>query len=312
VQFGGIGPAQIRRHLQSLGLAVPPHDPPEIRGAIVAVLRGSCCLEVEEHKLKLSLAGGDVVLITRKDPYVLRDTWRSPVRSWLDLVRRQDLEQRRGLNYGGGGVLTTFLTGAFHFEDEENHPLLSALPPVIHVKGAEADAAPWFDGTLRFLSNELAMRRPGSQNIVNHLMHVLFVQAVRVYAASVAGGSPANWFHAIFDPDLASVLALMHVRPEQAWTVASLAEQACISRSAFSARFAAVVGCPPLHYLTECRMRKARMLLRDTNLGVKMIATKVGYFNESAFSSAFKRVGGMSPAAYRRSRPVPPHVRFGE
>lgn len=306
VQFGGIEPAKIRRQLESMGLPVPPHDPPPLQGAIVAVLRGNCCLTVEKHKVKLPLAGGDVVLITRQDPFILGDNWRTPARNIHDLVRRQDIEHLRGLHYGGSGIATTFLSGAFHFEGEENHPLLSSLPPVIHVRGTDRQAAPWLESTLKCLNSELVTHPPGSQSIVNHLAHVLFVQAVRAYAASLPDMSPGNWFHAIFDADLAPALGLMHSRPEYPWTVAALAEQANISRSAFSAQFTAVVGSPPLQYLTDCRIRKARAMLRDTALGVKTIATKVGYSNESAFSHAFRRITGVSPGTYRRSQFLSP------
>jgi AraC-like DNA-binding protein len=304
VRFGGIPPAEFRKHIESLGLTAPPHDPPVLRGAIVAIIRGSCCLEFEQHEIKLPLSGGDVVLVARNDPYTLRDDWRTPVRNLHELIRREHIENLSGLRYGGGGVPTTFLSGAFFTEDDEDCPLLAALPPIIHVRSSELEAAPWLDGTLKFLSSELVARLPGSQCIVNHLAHVLFVQAVRAYAASLPEGAMGNWFQAICDSYLATALGLIHSRPEEPWTVASLAEQSNLGRSAFAARFAAAVGSPPLQYLTECRMRKARELLRETNLGVKTIAAKVGYSNESAFSHAFRRAGGMSPGAYRESRRV--------
>lgn len=308
VQFGGREPAEMRRHIESLGLPVPPHDPPALQGTIIAVLRGSCCLEVQEQNTRLPLAGGDVVLITRTAPFILRDDWRTPARHVHDLIRREDIEHQRGIHGGGGGVPTTFLSGAFYFEDEEDHQLLSALPPVIDVRSAELHTAPWLESTLKFLSSELAACQPGSQSIVNHLAHVLFVQAVRACAAALPDASPASWFRAIYDSDLAPALALMHSRPGDPWTVASLAEHAFISRSAFSARFTAAVGSPPLQYLTECRMRKARALLRDTRLGIKSAAAKVGYSNESAFSNAFKRAVGMSPGKYRRLNSAEPRA----
>lgn len=302
IQFGGFDPSNVRRHMESLGLAVAPQDLLTVQGAIVAVLRGNCCLEVPAHNVKLPLASGDVVLLARRDAVILRDDWGSPVRNLHDLVRREDLEHRRGLRYGGGGLPCTFINGAFCFEDEEDHPLLSALPPVIHIRAAESAAAPWLDSTLKFMNSELATSPPGSQSIVNHLAHVLFIQAVRTYAASLPEESPGNWFGALFSSELAPAIGAMHSRPEEPWTVASLAAQACVSRSVFSSRFTACVGKPPLQYLTECRMRRAKALLRETDLGVKSIAEKVGYSNESAFSSAFRRVSGTSPGAYRRSK----------
>ncbi|MEI8195776.1 MAG: AraC family transcriptional regulator [Phycisphaerae bacterium] len=303
VRFGGLDATEIRRHLESMGLVAPPHGFPPPQGGIVAILRGYCCLEVPAHKVKLPLTSGDVVLLARRDPFILRDDWRSAAQNLHDLVRREDFEQRRGLRYGGGGLPTTFINGAFCFEDEEDHPLLSALPPVIHIRAAESNAAPWLESTLRFMNSELTSSPPGSQSIVNHLAHVLFIQAVRTYAASLPEESPGNWFGALFSSELAPALGAMHSRPEEPWTVASLAQQACVSRSVFSERFTACVGKPPLQYLTECRMRRARVLLRETKLGIKSIAEKVGYSNESAFSNAFRRTAGVSPGAFRRSKP---------
>ena len=302
VQFGGIDASEVGRHLESMGLAVSHEGPPSMQGSILAILRGNCCLEVTAHKVRLPLASGDVVLLARKDPFILRDDWRSAVRNIHGLVRREDFERRRGVRYGGGGLPTTFISGAFCFEDEKDHPLLSALPPVIHVRAAESAVAPWLDSTLKFMNSELTTLPPGSQSIVNHLAHVLFIQAVRTYAASLPEESPRNWFGALFRSELAPALGAMHARLDEPWTVASLASHACVSRSVFSARFTACVGKPPLQYLTECRMRHAKVLLRETNLGVKTIAEKVGYSNESAFSNAFRRAAGVSPGTYRRSR----------
>ena len=306
VRFGGVQPAEMRKHIESMGFDVPAHAPPALRGAIVAIIRGSCCLEVETHNVKLPLSGGDVVLIARDAPFVLRDRWGTPVKNIHELLRRENIETLSGVRYGGGGVPTTFLSGAFFTEDDQSCPLLAALPPVIHIRGSELEAAPWLESTLKFLASELASLLPGSQSIVNHLAHVLFVQAVRAYAASLPEDVPGNWFQAIFDSDLAPVLGLIHSRPEEPWTVASLADQANIGRSAFAARFTAVVGTSPLQYLTEWRMQKARALLRNTDLGVKTIAAKVGYSNESAFSHAFRRATGMSPGGYRQSRDAMP------
>lgn len=305
VRFGAGNAQDFRRQLETLGLPLPAHDPPAMQGALVAVLDGNCCLTVEKHRIKLALTTGDVVLITRKDPFILRDTWTSPVREVHELIRREDIEQQRGLRWGHGGARTTFLGGAFHFADEERHPLLASLPPVIHVRSTDLNTTPWLESTLKFLTSELTTHLPGAQSIVNHLVHVLFVQAVRAYAATRPGPAPRSGFQAIFDSELAPVLGHMHSRPEAPWTVASLAAQACISRSAFSARFTATIGSPPLHYLTECRMRKARSLLRNSSLGIKAIAIKVGYSNESAFSNAFKRATGTSPGQYRRAQAKP-------
>jgi AraC-like DNA-binding protein len=301
VTFGGMSPRQMREHLESLGIVPPPWDPPTVRGTLLAVIRGNCWLKVPEHKICLPLVGGDLVLFTRPGPHTLCDDPKTPAKNIIDLVRREHLERRVGITHGGGGASTTFLNGAFFFEDEEDNPLLSILPPVIHVRGEQGRAVPWLEDTIRFLNHELASPRPGAQSVINHLAHILFIQAVRAHFTKMGPDVSANWFTALQDPEIGPALGLMHLRTEEPWTVASLADHTAMSRSAFAARFMAVVGQPPLKYLTDCRMRKARDLLRSGKLGLKSISAKVGYTTESAFSNAFKRYTGSSPGAFRSS-----------
>jgi transcriptional regulator GlxA family with amidase domain len=82
--------------------------------------------------------------------------------------------------------------------------------------------------------------------------------------------------------------------------VANLAEQIPMSRSAFSARFTELVGQPPMQYLTTWRMIKATELLKESQLGMKDVAIKVGYESEVSFSKAFKRWAGVAPSFYRQ------------
>jgi AraC-like DNA-binding protein len=82
--------------------------------------------------------------------------------------------------------------------------------------------------------------------------------------------------------------------------------QSLVSRSAFAAKFTAMVGEPPLQYLTNHRMRRATELLRAGRSAIKEIAAKVGYDSEAAFSHAFKRHYGVAPGAYRKQDAVSP------
>jgi AraC-like DNA-binding protein len=101
------------------------------------------------------------------------------------------------------------------------------------------------------------------------------------------------------DPQVGAALGLIHREPEREWTVAGLAAEVGMSRSPFAAKFAELVGEPPLAYLTAWRMQVAAGLLRD-GLPVAEVAARVGYESEAAFSRAFKRWRGESPSAYRR------------
>ena len=87
-------------------------------------------------------------------------------------------------------------------------------------------------------------------------------------------------------------------------TVAALADQVPMSRSAFAARFTQLVGEPAMSYVTRWRMHLAAAALRDEGATVAALADRFGYQSEAAFARAFKRVTGTPPGALRRAGPI--------
>jgi len=73
-----------------------------------------------------------------------------------------------------------------------------------------------------------------------------------------------------------------------------------MSRSVFAARFSAVVGTPPMTYVSAARMRAARAMLAEGG-NVAAVAAAHGYGSEAAFSRAFARVTGETPGRVRRA-----------
>jgi AraC-like DNA-binding protein len=93
----------------------------------------------------------------------------------------------------------------------------------------------------------------------------------------------------------------MNRLPAHGWTVASLAGEVAMSRSAFAARFAALVGEPPMQYLARSRMFLALTRLKEDDIRLADLATRLGYESEAAFSRAFKRFIGVPPGAIRKN-----------
>ncbi|HEX8929207.1 MAG TPA: AraC family transcriptional regulator, partial [Actinomycetota bacterium] len=112
-------------------------------------------------------------------------------------------------------------------------------------------------------------------------------------------GDP-GWLAGLRDPHLAAALGAVHADPGRPWTLASLATTAGLSRTAFTARFSAAVGEPPMRYLQSLRLHHARRLLRDERLTVAAVAARVGYTSEVAFAARFRRAFGVPPGAWRR------------
>jgi AraC-like DNA-binding protein len=203
------------------------------------------------------------------------------------------------VRYGGGGAATTLAGGFFSTENGSQNLLFASLPPVLHVKGDAGTTVRWLEANLQFVASEMASGEPGFETIVSRLADILVVQAVRAHLAE-KGGESKGWLRALVDPQIGRALSLIHEKPEGDWTVESLASEVGMSRSPFAARFAQLVEEPPLRYLTRWRMQKASRLLETSHAGLAVIAKRVGYDAEAAFSKAFKRYTGVSPGAYRR------------
>ena len=217
-----------------------------------------------------------------------------------DRVTKEELMTPDGdLLIAGPGAVTRFICAAYDYDHEVAHPLLSLLPPVVHIPAdAPGDGGP-IQSTLRLLGSELGGRSPGSRSVVARLTDVLFVQVLREWLERESGG--ACWLRALRDPQIAEVIAVMHARPAEPWTLASLAQSVNLSRATLARRFTELVGQPPLAYLTRWRMDLAARRLRETTEPVNVIAHGVGYTSEFAFSRAFTRMRGEAPGRYRRA-----------
>ena len=141
--------------------------------------------------------------------------------------------------------------------------------------------------------------RPGVQTVISRLTEIMFVQAMRVWMASQPAGQ-GGWLSALRDPHIGAALGLIHRAPERPWSVTALARAVAMSRSPFAARFTALVGEPPLAYITRWRMHLAARHFRSDRLSVSDVADRVGYTSAAALSKAFKRCFGVAPGTYRR------------
>jgi AraC family transcriptional regulator, alkane utilization regulator len=263
----------------------------------IVVNRGNCWLESDLFKTSLALAGGDFVLFPHGSAFQLRD---KPQSKAVPLEKIMKSKDTRTIQYGGGGALSIVVHGCFEFESRETNPLIAALPKVIHIKSEEGSQ--WLDTTLQYLASETSSELPASETVILHLTDILFIQALRAFAKREGESCKEKngLIYAISDPQIGQALALIHNRPEEKWTVRSLAATAGISRAGFAARFHQLVGEPPLQYLTRWRMHKASTLLRSEKLSLTQVADQVGYDADAAFNKAFKRWTGKTPGSYRK------------
>ncbi|MEU5937260.1 AraC family transcriptional regulator [Micromonospora sp. NPDC047187] len=186
------------------------------------------------------------------------------------------------------------LVGVYHVRGRVPQRLLNALPPVLVVP-EDQDCAALRD----YLDAQLDAGRPGRQVVLDRLLDWLLVCTVRDWFDQPEAEAP-GWYRALSDDTVGPVLRAMHDAPGRPWTLASLAAQAGVSRSTLAKRFTALVGEPPLTYLTDWRMTVAADMLSESTATVAAVARHLGYADAFGFSAAFKRVHGMSPSGHRR------------
>jgi AraC-like DNA-binding protein len=232
------------------------------------VEHGSLRLEFRSSPAVL-LGPGDMALLARGDAHVVRTS----DASWV--------------------------TGHFLVDRVVADPLLAVLPAAVVVR-ADSDDVPWLALGLQLMLSELGNPQPGSRVMVARLLDLLFIRALRLWAASSTPTHP-GWLTAAMDPVIGPVLSAIHRDPARDWSVPHLAALASLSRSAFALRFSTLVGQSPGSYVLRQRLDRAAHLLNSTPEPIGRIATLVGYTSEAAFSRAFSRIYGESPRDWRKT-----------
>jgi AraC-like DNA-binding protein len=269
-------------------------------GVFHIVLRGQASLALD-GAAERELGPWQAVVLPHGDAHTLHDGPGVPVK--LEKLARQHAASGNVV-LGEGEPSSLFISGRFSFAQSSDGLLLASLPPVMCFAFADVRSTRWLRAVAFMMAQEALEGGPGSRTQVCRLTEALFVQVVRSYVRSPRGIGP-GWITALGDRSISSAMGLIHQRPAEPWTVASLASRVGMSRSAFAARFDEVVGEPPLRYVARWRMRVAAEQLRSTRKTLAEVAAAIGYGSEVAFSKAFKRWAGVSPGAYRRSRRRP-------
>ncbi|WP_348541606.1 AraC family transcriptional regulator [Streptomyces sp. MZ04] len=272
--------------------------------SLYVLLRGDAWV-VPDRAEPRQLSAGDIAIVRGPHPHRVADAPDTPPQVTIHAARHctgvtdgrpvpEAESPRLGPRLFGEAhdAPVSLVTGAYDGGGDVGRLLLDALPDVCVVP-ARPDGP---STALTLLTEELAVSRPGQQLVLDRLLDLLLVSAMREWFERPEARAPA-WYRALGDPVAGPALRAMHRDPVRAWAVADLAAEAGVSRAAFARRFTEAVGTPPLAYLTRRRMDLAADLLRRPGTTVSAAARRVGYTNAFAFSTAFKRTHGVSPGS---------------
>ena len=276
--------------------------------SLVAATRGRLVLADETTGLTVALEPGDVALARGPDHYRIADAADTEVQVVIHpgqvctppdgvAVKLADVLGTRTWGSAADGG-TAMIVGTYERAGEVSRRLLEALPALAVVRAGPA-TRPLVD----LLGGEIVRDEPGQEAVLDRLLDLLLVTAVRTWFAGPETDAPA-WYRAHDDPVVGHALRLLHQDPAAPWTVASLARDVGVSRATLARRFADEVGETPMAYLTEWRLALAADLLREPDATVAGVAHQVGYGSGFALSAAFSRVRGLSPSEHRALVPT--------
>jgi AraC-like DNA-binding protein len=257
-------------------------------GSLHIIEAGELLLRIDGDPDVERVSCGDVILLPRGDPHHLSDAGHRGQAATAAATPEND-----------GPGPARWLCGTFTIGDPHASHLLGRLPAAIVLRGARGPALEGLEVARKMIIVEMQSPSQGSAVMIARILDLLFIQILRAWAAGT--DAEPNWLAGALDPQIGLALTAIHRDPGHDWTVRELARACSLSRSAFAARFAARVGKPPAAYLAHVRLDAATDLLRGTTLPVTLIAEKVGYTSEAAFSRAFRNRYGSPPARWRRA-----------
>lgn len=253
------------------------------------LLGGRCWLH-QPGQPSLELNAGDAVFFLRDQPHILTPRPQAP--DFSRPLQRQDMlpldsEQEDA---------TALACGFFDFRPGLSTLLLRNLPETLLMRSGD----PSFESAhllFRLLVDEARRHGDGSSPLLVRLVELLLFYALR--GAVLDDPQLHGLLTLVREPAMARVVAAVAENPHQAWSTDDMAAVAHMSRANFHRRFTLLSGLTPAGLLLQVRVRQACERLRQGE-SVEQVADAVGYQSVSAFTRAFSRVTGLSPAAWKR------------
>jgi AraC-like DNA-binding protein len=267
------------------------------------IVSGGCTFETATGERR-EVTAGELLFLPFADRHKFWKGEPSEMAAAGDIVQPGPIEGVWTVNYGGGGEEMRMVCGFLGSSELLFAPVFRALPTLVVERTSEDKVGALIASTVREIVAGVEAGTPGTQAVLGRLMELLFIEVLRRHIARLPAGSK-GWFAALNDPIVGRTLRLLHADPMRRWTVDQIAREVGSSRTVVAERFKALLGRPPIDYITSWRIQLAGERLRVGHESLASIAASVGYESEVAFNRAFKRVTGMTPGSWREGSGSP-------
>ena len=275
-------------------------EPGATRAVVFHLVTEGECFVTPRGKPPVRLAAGDVVLFPKGGSHVLSSA-PGLVPAVCNLAAGGMSGQPFQVEHGGGGTPAHIVSGYLACDGNSERLLLGSLPCFIHLGLRGSATGAWLENSLCYALAEAMSPRPGAAGVLSRLSELVFIEILRLFMAEQAP-EQAGWLAGINDPLVGAALNSIHNSPGRTWVLEDLARSAGTSRSVLAKRFKGLVGMGPMAYLTQWRMLVAANMLAQSRTPIGLIASKVGYETDTAFSRAFSREYGAPPHRWRREQ----------
>src|SRR5262249_54904213 len=124
---------------------------------------------------------------------------------------------------GGGTERTELICGFLGCDARPFNPLLSTLPPMIHVQRRAPDAG-MLEQLVRLALSESRAQRAGGEVVLARVSELLFVEVVRRHLSTLPPEG-VGWLAGLRDDGIGRALGKLHDRPAHGWSLDELARE---------------------------------------------------------------------------------------
>lgn len=276
-----------------------------VPGAMLRVAQGAPYWLQVQGLAPLQVQAGDLVLLPYGSAHVMASDLGLAPLPFAELIERHALgpKDENPLIFAHGdaaGAETRIDSVLLWISAHFRHSVLHLLPALLHLPARRSSPTPFLAPLMHAMVGDSLERKPGWRLAAGRLGDLVLAHVLGDhFARQMTHGQ--GWVRGLADPGIARAIAAIHRAPDQGWTVERLAREAAMSRSRFAERFKALVGQPPIGYLSHHRMAHAAQRLEAGTHALAAIAEACGYESERVFARAFKRWCGQTPRDYQKA-----------